>query len=96
MTTNPTPEQLLAIAKICEPDVKWVVGKDGEVVLYGELKVVDVFDPLNDLAQLMQVVFAIAKKLNDTDNGDHIVRLYNALHEENKQSIISLAIEVLL
>jgi hypothetical protein len=103
--SNPTPEQMLKLTKICEPDIEWEIvdinldGKgDKPTVFWGDEYECRVFSPLNNDAQLMQVVFAVAKKINHPDREWSAKRviLIDALSQKNQQAILSLAVEVLL
>jgi hypothetical protein len=68
--TNPTPEQMLELAKIVEPDKKWFL-EGGSVYCYSKnkhpalslAKCLKIYKPhIDNDAQLMQVVFALWNK----------------------------------
>ena len=99
-----TPEQILKLAQICEPDKKWQLVHGEVFAIYvqkfkdenGEIhshKRKTIFDPLNNPAQLMQVVFAIANKVGGWKSEER--SLIQHLVAKDADGIINLAIEVL-
>ena len=91
---SPTPEQMLELAKICEPDKEWVlIGEDvyraaGNYLHYK-------YTPHTDNpAQLMQVVFTLAKKVDGWEIMEY--SLTQHLAAKDKKAILNLAVEVLL
>lgn len=91
--TNPTPEQMLGLAKICEPDKRWELSPDGSVV--NEFH--RYYDPTKESFtanyELMQVVFTVARECKTINQ---VTKLHDLLEMRNAIGILNLAIEVLL
>jgi hypothetical protein len=107
--TNPTPEQMLELAKICEPDKNWTLCNfKRDVFSVNSLGNVGFYDPLNNEAQLMEVVFALANIgvafilesniLNKHKASQGMIDGSATTAEAStpQQAILNLAVEVLL
>ena len=117
-TNAATPKQMLELAKICEPGKRWAVSFDDVVLVVARLRyglevksASEKFDPLNNDAQLMQVVFALWEKSAikvetiEHDSGKYFEAelvgfqwgITNSAYGRTKQqAILNLAVEVLL
>lgn len=95
---KPTPEQMLKLAQIVEPDKDWFVlaetFNEGDQIVYQYEHDIYRFDPENNPAQLMQVVFAIANKVDGWEIQGY--SLIQHLAAKDVDWIIRQAIEVLL
>jgi len=95
--TNPSPEQLLSLAKICEPDKEWkVIAKGFEVAWFTGREFVH-YEPFRGTvrgkAQLMQVVFTFFAA---NPSRKQLLMFELSMVARDVDAIIRLAIEVLL
>ena len=105
--TNPTPKQMLELAKICEPDKGWKLDKNGNIIN----KFHRCYNPLKEGSftanhELLKMIFALLDKgcnFNAWDNEDGSGGAYldtgierYSKAKTKQQAILNLAVEALL
>lgn len=94
MTNQPTPQQLLEIARVVEPEKVWRIESYGVVGVSDKSPAV-LYQPFEEIdrgqAQLMKVVFAAAKKTEGVQD----YKLLFALSHDDIEGLLNLAHEVL-